>query len=83
MELQKGMKYLTPDLFEKRREIKAVCLKGDLYIQEGIEYTVRYMEKRNHVSVPLGSNPHMKYSNSGVEYSLKRFAVKIEEGDKK
>lgn len=79
-EIELEYRQITPDDFEGFKTPKAMFfnINGSAYLENGKWYYLRYMEKRNKVSVPSSCNSGM-VSNSGVEFSLKNFYVKRED----
>lgn len=73
---------VTPDDFKNFRQPKAMFFnpRGNAYLENGKWYYLRYMEKRNKVSVPASCNYGMA-SNAGVEFSMKNFYVEREDND--
>lgn len=72
---RKGYRPLRRCDFLDTRELKAVFIGVNTFLTTGEEYTVRYMEKRNTVSIPMSENPDAE-SNGGAEFGLSRFMVK-------
>ena len=72
---------VTPDDFanKNRNQLKAMFFnpQGNIYLENGVEYTIRYMQDRNKVSIPYNYNLHAR-CNSGYECSLKNFYIRRE-----
>lgn len=78
-EVEANYRPVTPEDFEEkdRAQLKAMFfnVKGNIYLENGVEYTIRYMKDRNKVSIPYNYNLGAK-CNSGYECSLKNFYVR-------
>lgn len=75
---------VTPQDFadKDRNQLKAMFFnpQGNVYLENGVEYTIRYMKERNKVSIPYNYNLHAT-CNSGYECSLKNFYIRKEDQD--
>ena len=70
---------VTPEDFKNkdRNQLKAMFFnpRGNIYLENGVTYTIRYMKERNKVSIPYGYNSSVTTPNSGYECSLKNFYI--------
>lgn len=81
-EVEENYRPVTPEDFKNinGNQLRAMFFnpKGNIYLDNGVEYTIRYMKDRNKVSIPYSYNPHAG-TNSGYECSLKNFYIKRDE----
>ena len=73
---QQGYRELRRCDFTDATELRAVFVGVNMYLTTGEEYTVRFMPKRNTVSVPKELNPADDAKNGGAEFGLSRFMIK-------
>ena len=70
---------VTPEDFENkdRNQLKAMFFnpRGNIYLENGVTYTIRYMKERNKVSIPYNYNLSVTTPNSGYECSMKNFYI--------
>ena len=59
--------------------ISAIYMGDSRYLTKGERYIVTKSNRRNKVTVKLGANPKMKRSNGGVEFSIGKFEIDVEE----
>lgn len=59
--------------------ISAIYMGDSRYLTKGERYIVTKSNRRNKVTVKLGANPKIKYSNGGVEFSIGKFEIDVEE----
>ena len=81
-EVNEKYRPVTPEDFDNkdRNQLKAMFFnpRGNIYLENGVEYTIRYMKERNKVSIPYNYNLSAR-CNSGYECSLKNFYVRREQ----
>lgn len=59
--------------------ISAIYMGDSKYLTKGERYIVTKSNRRNKVTVKLGANPKLKRSNGGVEFSIGKFEIDVEE----
>ena len=69
------MRQVTINDFITTRTIRAQYNGNSPYLVKGHWYNIRFMEKRNKVSVPFCDNPQLGKTNGGMEFGLRQFLV--------